>query len=287
VNCRSVADLRRAAEVIDDQRVAGKLEAMADDVELLAEAAGERTTTRGLLELVRDRVGLGGAMEMLDGSKGGQGAASHLDDLEGLIQVSDLHPEPGSFEPWLSAALAESAGNQGVTLSTVHRVKGREWDRVAVFGVNDGLLPHRLSENWEAERRVLHVAITRARERCVVLADAERPSPLLAELSGEAERAALAPAPSQPARAAIRPPIAAEPKACSPAAAEALRRWRKERSDADRVPAFVVLSNRQLDGVAATMPADARELLACEGIGPSRLERYGEEILALLDSVRG
>jgi superfamily II DNA helicase RecQ len=121
----------------------------------------------------------------------------------------------------------------------------------------------------------------------VVLADAERPSPLLAELSGEAERAALAPAPSQPARAAIRPPIAAEPKACSPAAAEALRRWRKERSDADRVPAFVVLSNRQLDGVAATMPADARELLACEGIGPSRLERYGEEILALLDSVRG
>ena len=34
------------------------------------------------------------------------------------------------------------------------------------------------------------------------------------------------------------------------------------------------------------MPADSRELLACEGIGPSRLERYGDEILAVLDAVR-
>ncbi len=289
VNCASVADLRRAAKVIEDDRVAGKLKDLADDVELLAGAAREQASTRALLELVRDRIGLGGAMEMLDGSKGGQRAASHLDDLEGLIQVSDLHPEPGTFEPWLAASLVESAGNEGVTLSTVHRVKGREWDRVAVFGVNAGLLPHRLSESWEAERRVLHVAITRARERCVVLADEERPSPFLAELSGEAERPASAPAPAagKASLAAIRPPIAAEPKPESPAAAEALRSWRKERSNADQVPAYVVLTNRQLDGVAATMPTDARELLACEGIGPTRLERYGDEILALLDTVRG
>ncbi len=52
------------------------------------------------------------------------------------------------------------------------------------------------------------------------------------------------------------------------------------------MPAYVVLSNRQLDGIAAAMPADSRELLACDGIGPSRLERYGDEILAVLDSVR-
>ena len=88
------------------------------------------------------------------------------------------------------------------------------------------------------------------------------------------------------ARAAARPRPAVEPQAESPAAAEALRRWRGERSAADRVPAYVVLSNRQLDGIAAAMPADSRGLLACEGIGPARLERYGDEILAILDSVR-
>ncbi len=47
-----------------------------------------------------------------------------------------------------------------------------------------------------------------------------------------------------------------------------------------------MLSNRQLDGIAVALPADARELLACEGIGPSRLERYGDEILAVIDSIR-
>ena len=53
------------------------------------------------------------------------------------------------------------------------------------------------------------------------------------------------------------------------------------------MPAYVVLSNRQLEGIAAAMPADERELLACNGIGPTKLERYGEEILAVLEGVRG
>jgi DNA helicase-2/ATP-dependent DNA helicase PcrA len=286
VNCRSVADLRSAARAIDDPRVAGRVGEMTDDIELIAGAATAGASTRDLLLMVRDRIGLGGAMEMLDGSKGGSHAASHLDDLEGLIGVSDLHPDAGTFEPWLRASLAESSGNEGVTLSTVHRVKGREWDRVAVFGVNAGLLPHRLSTDWEAERRVLHVAITRARDRSVVFAEADRPSAFLAELTGEAEAPAVAPEPAAAARSDARPRSAVEPQPESPAAAEALRRWRSERSAADRVPAYVVLSNRQLDGIAAAMPADARDLLACEGIGPARLDRYGDEILAILDSVR-
>ena len=230
-------------------------------------------------------------MEMLDGSKGSEGTASHLDDLEGLIQVADLHDDPAGFEPWLRASLEASAGGEGVRLATVHRVKGREWDRVAVFGANAGLLPHRLSESYEAERRVMHVAITRARHRCTVLADEDRRSPFLAELRGEAAEAATRPTVSAGvlgrATARSRAKLDRGPAAPEAAAADtALREWRKARSDDDGVPAYVVLSNRQLEGVAAAMPADERELLACEGIGPSRLERYGEEILAVLDALR-
>ncbi len=290
VNCRSLSDLRALSSKIDDERVCKKVDEMVTDIERLVALAAGGAQVRELLEFVRDRIGLGGAMEMLDGSKGNQGSASHLDDLEALLQVSDLHPDPHTFEPWLRASLEESAGSQGVTLSTVHRVKGREWDRVAVFGVTDGLLPHRLSENWESERRVLHVAITRARDRCVVLGDAERRSSFLAELTGEATAPARAPAPDPVApsrgRAVKRPPIAVDPKPESPAAEEALRRWRTERSIGDGVPAYVVLSNRQLEGIAAVMPSSPKELLACEGIGPSRLERYGDDILAVLDTAR-
>ena len=193
-NCRSLDDLRIVGRRIDDERVAGKIDEMADDIGMLAGVAASGAGTRELLESVRDRIGLGGAMEMLDGSKGSEATASHLDDLEGLIQVADLHDDPGGFEPWLRAALEASSGGDGVRLATVHRVKGREWDRVAVYGANQGLLPHRLSESYEAERRVMHVAITRARHRCTVLADAERPSPFLAEIRGEAKQAATKPA---------------------------------------------------------------------------------------------
>jgi DNA helicase-2/ATP-dependent DNA helicase PcrA len=179
-----------------------------------------------------------------------------------------------------------------VRLATVHRVKGREWDRVAVFGANQGLLPHRLSESYEAERRVMHVAITRARHRCAVLADAERPSPFLAELTGEAKEAATKPTVTAAAlgRATARSREKLDLANAAPgavAADVALREWRTARANADSVPAYVVLSNRQLEGVAAAMPADARELLACDGIGPARMEKYGDEILAVVDSARG
>ncbi len=297
-NCRSLDDLRIVGRRIDDERVAGKVDEMADDIGMLAGVAATGADTRELLETVRDRIGLGGAMEMLDGSKGSEATASHLDDLEGLIQVADLHDDPGGFEPWLRAALEASAGGEGVRLATVHRVKGREWDRVAVYGANQGLLPHRLSESYEAERRVMHVAITRARHRCTVLADAERPSPFLAEIRGDAKEAATKPAVTSAtlgsatarSRKAMGHQTASPLEGAGPvsqAAGEALRAWRKARSDEDGVPAYVVLSNKQLEGIAAAMPSDDRELLACNGIGPTKLERYGEDILAILDTVRG
>ena len=34
------------------------------------------------------------------------------------------------------------------------------------------------------------------------------------------------------------------------------------------------------------MPEGERDLLACNGIGPTKLERYGEDILAVLATVR-
>ena len=78
--------------------------ALAVDLRLLVAPAG--ATTRDLLTVVRDDIGLGSAMTLLD-SGGGQG--SHLDDLEALLQVADLHPDAGSFEAWLRGAFRERA----------------------------------------------------------------------------------------------------------------------------------------------------------------------------------
>ena len=157
-----------------------------------------------MLEHVRDGVGLGRTVDLLDASGGGEGQ-SHRDDLEALIQVADLHADPAGFEPWLQQALGRPDDPDGVVLSTIHRVKGREWPRVAVFGASDGLMPHHLSQGRpavEEERRVFHVAITRGIGRVAVLADAGRPSPFLDELAADATAAELAEADATEAEAA-------------------------------------------------------------------------------------
>lgn len=351
----SVATLKGIADQVPDKEAA-KVLRLADDLGAVV-AAAKGGTTRDVLEVVRDDVGLGTAMGMLDRTGGGQGS-SHLDDLEGLLGVADLHPDPAGFEPWLRRVFGRESDPEGITLSTIHRVKGREWDRVLVFGVADGVVPHRLSEDVEEERRVLHVGITRGRHRVAVLADRSRRSPFLAELAGTApKRPAPRPGEARAARdgAAVEPlfkkpskgraaattegleareglvlkllggyegavesadgrsvtvrlptggtlsvrygervehdgrkvPLAAPTELWGPAAAAeaALRAWRTEEATSSGKPAYTVLSDAHLRGIALARPTDAQGLLACDGIGPTKLERWGDEILARLDTV--
>ena len=56
---------------------------------------------------------------------------------------------------------------EGVTLSTLHRAKGLEYDRVFIVNVNEGTIPYRkavLPEALEEERRLFYVGMTRARK---------------------------------------------------------------------------------------------------------------------------
>ncbi len=69
-------------------------------------------------------------------------------------------------------------------LATVHRVKGQEWPHVIVHLVDDDQFPHRLADDVEEERRLLHVAITRARRHATIVTG-RRPSPFIAELTTE------------------------------------------------------------------------------------------------------
>ncbi len=65
-------------------------------------------------------------------------------------------------------------------------------------------------------------------------------------------------------------------------AAKRLRAWRLEESRAREVPAYVVLTNAALDGIASAMPASESELGAVHGVGPKTLEMYGRQILTVV-----
>lgn len=349
----SPGQIRGIADRVPDKEAA-KVLRLADDLEAVT-AAARSGTTRDVLEVVRDTVGLGSAMGLLDstGQAGGAGS-SHLDDLEGLLTVADLHPSPDGFESWLRGVLDRPSADGGVTLSTIHRVKGREWPRVALFGVVAGIVPHRLSHDIEEERRVLHVGITRGRDRVAILTDRDRPSPFLGELDGTAPHRRARPPGAEsrahkdakptkrPRRSAGRdrdgvPATAgmtveasgglvgvvdeadnravtvrleggrtlrvrfgervridgrlqtlAAPTELWGQAASAerlLRAWRTSEAQASGKPAYTVLSDAHLRGIALARPESAEQLAACDGIGPTKLDRWGDDILALLDGV--
>ena len=271
-----------------------RIQEFADDLDGLAtQIASDNAATA--LRAVRDDVGLGTAMSTLDNSGRGRDA-SHLDDLTALIAIASVHPDPATFEAWLrehlqGVAVSDDPRAPGqVTLATVHRVKGLEWDRVIVFGAHDGLMPHRLTDDLEEERRVFHVALTRCREQVVLLADEDAEIPFIDDLTREPTPAG----PDAAAESRLERSRRTAPSGSftSPGSAptdpidEALRAWRLERSRDDGVPAYVVLSNATVAEIATAQPRNARELSRVSGIGPTKLERYGEDILKIVNSSR-
>jgi ATP-dependent DNA helicase RecQ len=63
-----------------------------------------------------------------------------------------------------------------------------------------------------------------------------------------------------------------------------LRSWRSERARADSVPAYVVFPDATLREIASTQPRSIGELAGIRGVGPAKLERYGESVLAVVSS---
>lgn len=244
------------------------------------------------------------------------------------------------FGAWLGNALRAGDDEHGVTLASIHAVKGQEWRHVVVHHVSAGLLPHRLVDDEEEERRVLHVGLTRGR-RTVTVVPGPQPSPFLAELATPGEPkprarpapAAAAPASSKPAADGPAEALAAVPGAAfqhggydhevvevadggarttvggtgtltvpfgttvrtaagprmlahpgHEAAFERLRAWRATKAVGK--PAYTVFADATLRVLAATLPVDEAGLRAVKGVGPTKLELYGEELLALTSELR-
>jgi ATP-dependent DNA helicase RecQ len=68
---------------------------------------------------------------------------------------------------------------------------------------------------------------------------------------------------------------------------ERLRAWRRQRAQSDEVPAYVVLHDRTLRELAATRPRCRADLAVVNGFGPAKLERYADDVLAVLAAAPG
>ena len=63
---------------------------------------------------------------------------------------------------------------------------------------------------------------------------------------------------------------------------ERLRKLRKRIADARSVPAYMVFSDATLVPMAERRPRTEAEMLGISGVGPKKLEQYGEKFLAEL-----
>jgi DNA helicase-2/ATP-dependent DNA helicase PcrA len=327
-------DLAALGDALDGRR-ADRWEELCDDI---LHVSGATSSSPHLLEVLTTHIGLDRAAAALDAGRTRADRAAQGDDLTAMRRVAALGPGPAEFEGWLREQLAAPMTPTGVTLSTVHRVKGLEWDHVLVFGADRGTMPHELSGDLEEERRVFHVAMTRGRVSVTILADQARPSRFLAELAGTAPveeepapvRIDLEPSrvPADAVFVAVGDQITvsggyagkvdeilttgalvklAETGAVmalpwgekvtkagvsgrltpggGPADAglvERLKMWRLGQAKAQGVPAYVVFNDRTLEAIAALRPTTETALLEVPGIGPAKLDAYGDQLLDLL-----
>jgi ATP-dependent DNA helicase RecQ len=86
-------------------------------------------------------------------------------------------------------------------------------------------------------------------------------------------------------RGDIAPRIAGQ-AAANPTLVGALRAWRSEVARTRGVPAYVVLHDATIDGIAASRPTTLSGLRNIPGIGDKKLEHYGDELIALVKADR-
>ena len=208
---------------------------------------------QGMLETIPDRLG--------------EREVTRQNDLARLVKLAEeFEGTAEDFVAYLEERFGSKAG-RGVHLLTYHRAKGLEFEAVFLPRLEERELPSKLSKTAAAlaeERRLLYVGLTRAKRHLTVTWSG-KPSRFLAELE-------------------IREPA---PKPVEPddPLYETLKRWRLETAKGEERPAYVIFHNSTLAEIVRRAPRTREELAAVPGVGPAKLERYGDAVLAALEAV--
>jgi DNA helicase-2/ATP-dependent DNA helicase PcrA len=265
--CRTNARLADFEEVLHDagipfqgasllereaaRRVLRRVERSSDSAASVVRAAA---LDAGWLEVVPDALGERELVRQADLARLVALAAAF--DGDGAAFAADLRER---FSPGGAAA-------RGVHLLTLHRAKGLEFEAVFLPRLQEKELPIRQAKTDEQvaeERRLLYVGLTRAK-RFLWLSWSGKPSRFLRELGST--------------RAAAEP---AAKREWTPTG-QKLREWRLERARRDEVPPYVVFHDSVLHAIAHAQPSSLGELSQIAGVGPAKLERYGDELLGVL-----
>jgi ATP-dependent DNA helicase RecQ len=170
------------------------------------------------------------------------------------------------------------------------RVRQFGHDKISVFGIGRELN----EKQWRSALRQLvamgHLQPDGEAFGALKLMDTAR-----GVLKGETEvmlREAAAGSRNRPSRTKSRRGDIAQPsdgraEAGNPNLIGALRAWRSEVARKRGVPAYVVLHDSTIDGIATSRPTTPEQLRGIPGIGDKKLEHYGDELIDLVKAAKG
>jgi DNA helicase-2/ATP-dependent DNA helicase PcrA len=175
---RGVSLFRAVKEAPLSGRSGASLNAFVGMIEVLSAAANDLK----LPELIEEILDKSGLRTHYQNEREG---ADRLENLNELVNAAaafeperteDDNPDPlAAFLAHASLEAGEheaGVGQDALQLMTVHAAKGLEFDVVFVSGLEEGLFPHEQSlseqDGIEEERRLMYVAVTRARQRLYI-----------------------------------------------------------------------------------------------------------------------
>jgi DNA helicase II / ATP-dependent DNA helicase PcrA len=189
IGARSLENLQAMAHQMNSSlynaaaSLTGKAGQMVGAFIRLIEMLRQETQNLPLPEMVEHIVEKSGLAQHYRTEKEGQERLENLDELINaaatFVDDEGAIGEGGALASFLAHASLEAGehqageGQEAVQLMSVHAAKGLEFDVVFITGLEQGLFPHENSaaqgrEGLEEERRLMYVAVTRARQRLYV-----------------------------------------------------------------------------------------------------------------------
>ena len=189
IGARSLENLQATAHQINSSlynaaaSLSGKAGQTVGTFVRLIEMLRQETVNLPLPEMVEHVIEKSGLAQHYRTEKEGQERLENLDELINaaatFVDDEGAIGEGGALASFLAHASLEAGehqageGQEAVQLMSVHAAKGLEFDVVFITGLEQGLFPHENStaqgrEGLEEERRLMYVAVTRARQRLYV-----------------------------------------------------------------------------------------------------------------------
>ncbi|MEK6808936.1 MAG: 3'-5' exonuclease, partial [Nanoarchaeota archaeon] len=172
-----------------------------------------------------------------------------------------------------------------ITLATIHSIKGMEADTVFVVGCTNNNFPCRASEHpviemikideydkEEEERRLLYVAISRAKKRLYISYTKS-----LTKFIDEKMKSNI--------------PIIKSNRQLSDYNSETtsliseLKKWRTMLSSELGIPAYMVMHDRTIIDISVSKPLCSEDLENIYGMGYTKIKKYGEDILRIVSGI--